>query len=207
MSSVKLVWITPEAEKQIAFCTRVSNFKNQDNPKYKGLLKFCLREGHWSPFEMANMCLEIETTRGISAQIIRHRSFSFQEFSQRYSPVQEVLPIEPRKQDLKNRQNSTADLSEETVEWFNQECQKLNEHTNAVYQEALNRGIAKECARFLMPMASKTKIYMNGTVRSWIHYIQLRTGNGTQKEHLEIAQKAKEILTKELPTIASALDW
>lgn len=206
-SSVKLIWVTPEAEKQIAFITRVSNFKNQDNPNYKGLLKYCLREGHWSPFEMANMCLEIITTRGISAQIMRHRSFSFQEFSQRYSKVQETLPIEPRRQDLKNRQNSTNDLEPETIEWFGRNVAELNEHTQKIYDEALSKGIAKESARFILPMSSSTKLYMNGTIRSWIHYINLRCGNGTQKEHIEIANQAKKIFCEQLPTIASALEW
>lgn len=204
---VRLVWITPDAEKTIAYCTRVSNFKNQDNPKYKGLLKFCIREGHWSPFEMGSMCLEIITTRAISAQIIRHRSFSFQEFSQRYSPVQEFLPIEPRRQDLKNRQNSTNDLSDETKEWFEKQMNSIYENTNKVYEEALEKGIAKESARFLLPLSSMTKLYMNGTIRSWIHYIQLREANGTQLEHMEIAKEAKRIFCEELPTVAEAVGF
>ena len=207
MSQVKLVWITPEAEQTIAYITRVSNFKNQENPKYKGLIKYCLRENHWSPFEMANMCLEIETTRGISAQIIRHRSFSFQEFSQRYSAVQEVMPIEVRRQDDKNRQNSIDDLSDETKQWFADKCEELNEKTQEIYKEALEKGIAKECARFIMPMSSKTKLYMNGTIRSWIHYINLRSSNGTQKEHMEIAEQARKIFIEHLPTVAEALEW
>lgn len=205
--SVKLISVTPNAEETIAFCTRVSNYKNQDNPKYKGLLKYCIREKHWSPFEMANMTLEINTNRGISAQIIRHRSFSFQEFSQRYSEVQEILPIEPRRQDTKNRQNSIDDLSDSTKEWFAAECDKLNGQIQALYNEALEKGIAKECARFMLPMASKTKLYMNGTVRSWIHYIELRSGHGTQKEHMDIALQAKAIFCEQFPTIAAALEW
>ena len=206
-NSVKLIWITPDAEKMIAFITRVSNFKNQDNPKYKGLIKYCLREGHWSPFEMANMTLEIETTRGISAQIIRHRSFSFQEFSQRYSDIQEIMPIEIRRQDTKNRQNSIDNLPSETINWFNHESEQLNNQIQQFYKDCLDKDIAKECARFIMPMSSKTKLYMNGTIRSWIHYIQLRTDNGTQKEHMDIANQAKDIFCKELPTIADALGW
>ena len=204
---VKLHSITPEIEKSIAYATRVSNFQNQDNPKYKGLLKYCIREGHWSPFEMGNICLEITTTRGVSAQIIRHRSFSFQEYSQRYSEVQEILPVEIRRQDTKNRQNSIDDIDEEVKEWWDEEYSRLTKYIQEFYSEAIKKGIAKECARFIMPMSSKTKLYMNGTIRSWIHYINLRSGNGTQKEHKDIALKAKEIFCKELPSIANALEW
>lgn len=206
-SQVKLLWITPKAEEMIAYATRVSNFKNQDNPKFKGLLKYCIREKHWSPFEMANMCLEIETTRGISAQIIRHRSFSFQEFSQRYSEVQEIMDIDIRRQDEKNRQNSISDIDEETKVWFNEEYDKIKKATQELYSKSLEKGVAKECARFIMPMSSKTKIYMNGSIRSWIHYIELRSANGTQKEHMEIAEEAKNIFKKELPNISEALGW
>lgn len=203
--SVKLVWITPNAEETIAFCTRVSNFKNQNNPEFRNLLRYCLKEGHWSPFEMANMCVEIETTRMISAQILRHRSFSFQEFSQRYSKVPQILPVEARRQDLKNRQNSIDDLKPETKEWWQQQCNDLYEHSMQVYSEALHRGVAKECARAILPMSSKTKLYMNGSVRSWIHYLQLRTGNGTQKEHSDIAKKILEIFKREFPVISEVL--
>ena len=206
-NSVKLSWITPDTERNIAFCTRVSNPENQDNPKYKGLLKFCIREGHWSPFEMANMCIEINTTRAISAQIIRHRSFTFQEFSQRYSPVLNMIPIEPRRQDMKNRQNSTDDLEKETRDWFEKQMNGIYENTNKVYTEALERGIAKESARFLLPLSSHTKIYMNGTIRSWIHYIKLRESNGPQLEHVQIANQIRKIFRREMPIIAEAVGF
>lgn len=205
MSEVNLVWITPEAEKQIMYTARVSsNDQNSENTK---LLNYCLKHGHFSIFEMANMCIEIETSRAISAQILRHRSFSFQEFSQRYAKAQGFEVYEARRQDLKNRQNSIDDMSDEDLAWFKVAQQGLHQKSSQLYQEALDRGIAKEQARFLLPMGTTSKLYMNGTVRSWLHYINLRCANGTQKEHIEIAEKCKQIFKQEMPIIAEALEW
>ena len=153
------------------------------------------------------MCVEIETSRAISAQILRHRSFSFQEFSQRYAASIGILTPDVRRQDLKNRQNSIPDLPTETALWWKRECSAHFEKTEQLYQEALDKGIAKECARFVLPMASKTRLYMNGTIRSWIHYVDLRTANGTQSEHQEIATKIKEIMKDNLPVVSNALAW
>lgn len=202
----KLVSITPEAEKVVMYCARVSNPKNQNSENTK-LLDYCIREGHWSIFEMANMCVEIETSRGISAQILRHKSFSFQEFSQRYAPVNSCEIYPARRQDLKDRQNSIDDLDTETKEWFKNIQLDHNKNSQKLYDEALSKGIAKEQARFLLPMSSTTKLYMNGSIRSWITYLQLRCGNGTQIEHKEIADSIKEIFVKELPIIGEALGW
>ena len=204
---VNLVWATPEAEKVIGYCARVSNPKNQKNPKVSGLLKFCIRHGHWSIFEMANMTVEINTTRGIAAQILRHRSFSFQEFSQRYAEMEGFEYVCPRRQDAKNRQNSWDDLEEDDKTWFEYTHKKVQDTTNDFYKEALERGIAKESARFLLPMSVKTRMYMNGTVRSWIHYIQLRTDKSTQKEHRDIAEAVKNIFIEQFPIISEALGW
>lgn len=191
----------------MGFCARVSNPQNQENPSVAGLLRFCLRNGHWSVFEMADMCVEIKTTRGISAQIIRHRSFHFQEFSQRYAAVQEVERVHPRRQDLKNRQSSHDDLPQETIDWFMHAQDDVFGRAQQYYDEALERGIAKESARFLLPMASSTTIYMKGTVRDWIHYINLRTDPGTQLEHRQIAQEIRDIFIEQLPLVAEAMDW
>lgn len=204
---VKLIWLTPDAERQIAYITRVSNFKHQGRKAYKKLLRYCLREGHWSPFEMACMCLEIHTTRAISAQIMRHRSFHFQEFSQRYAAVPSLVTVPARRQDTKNRQNSLDDLDAEIQDWWTTQLSELGEHTVKLYQEALDRGIAKECARFILPLRSYTKLYMQGTLRDWIHYINLRCGHGTQKEHQDIAMRAKQIFIEHFPTIAEACGW
>jgi thymidylate synthase (FAD) len=206
LMETKLVSITPEAEKVVMYCARVSNPKNQNSENTK-LLDYCIREGHWSIFEMANMCVEIETSRGISAQILRHKSFSFQEFSQRYAPVNSCEVYPARRQDLKDRQNSIDDLDRETKEWFKNIQLDHNKNSQKLYDEALSRGIAKEQARFLLPMSSTTKLYMNGSIRSWITYLQLRCGNGTQIEHKEIADSIKEIFVKELPIIGEALGW
>lgn len=211
MEEVKLVWITPEAEKTIQYCARVSNPQGQDkdNPK---LLKYCLDNGHFSVFEMASMCIEINTSRAIARQILRHRSFQFQEFSQRYSAVftldNNPIVSEARRQDLKNRQNSTDDLDEETKDWF-QSAQVANwDYAQSLYDEALMKGIAKECARVFLPEGqTPSRMYMSGSVRSWIHYVQLRAGNGTQKEHQEVAEQIKAIFKKELPVISTALGW
>lgn len=202
-----MVWITPDAEKIIGYCARVSNPANQDNPDVSKLLAYCVKNKHWSVFEMANICIEINTTIPISAQILRHKSFSFQQYSARYSKVQGFEDVEVRRQDNKNRQNSVDDLSEETKNWFDENLKKIKEDTNAFYNEALERGIAKECARFALPQCASTRMYMNGTVRSWIHYLDLRTGNGTQKEHQDIALEIKKIFTELLPTVSAGLGW
>lgn len=203
-----LVWITPEAEKVISYCARVSNPANQENydtaPK---LLEYCIKNKHWSVFEMASMCVEITTSRAISAQILRHKSFSFQEFSQRYAEAQYWINPEPRRQDEKNRQNSVDDLSETVKKDYKAVMTMMNESSAAMYQKFLEWGISKESARFILPMNTMTKLYMSGTIRSWIHYLELRTGNGTQKEHQEIAESIKEIFVKELPSIAETLGW
>jgi len=211
MSSVKLVSVTPDAEKLMAYCARVSNPSNQDSDNYAKLLKYCIDHQHWSIFEMASMSLEINTTRGIAAQILRHRSFNFQEFSQRYADttlLSEEIPVfELRRQDTKNRQNSIDDITDETrVKWNT----KIREHfakSKALYDGMIADGIAKECARFILPLATPTKLYMNGTIRSWIHYINLRSAHGTQKEHMIIANEAKEIFKTQFPIISEALSW
>ena len=204
---VKLISATPDAEKIIGYCARVSNPKNQDNPDVSKLLSYCIKHGHWSIFEMSNMVVEINTTRGIAAQILRHRSFSFQEFSQRYA---EALGFEynpPRRQDKKNRQNSLDDLSNDTKEWYRDAMFATHKSSERLYQLALDKGIAKECARFLLPLSTKTRMYMNGTVRSWIHYIQLRTAPSTQKEHRDIAETIRDIFKSQFPISSEALGW
>lgn len=205
--SCRLVWITPEAERLMGYCARVSNPGNQENPDVAGLLRYCLKHGHWSVFEMADMCVEIATTRSISAQIVRHRSFHFQEFSQRYAAVQAIERAHPRRQDPKNRQSSHDDLPDETLAWFDRVQDEHFAQAQRLYEEALDRGIAKESARFLLPMASATTIYMKGTVRDWIHYVNLRTHPGTQAEHREIALAARDIFAEQLPIVAQALGW
>src|SRR5690606_35117574 len=200
---------TPDAEKTIAHCARVSSPNNQANPDYAKLLSYCIKNGHWSIFEMGNMVVEIETSRAISAQILRHRSFSFQEFSQRYASVDDsgIEIYAARRQDVKNRQNSIDDLSDDIKnEWESRQLDNWKtsfEH----YKWALDNGIAKECARFVLPLGCSTKIYMQGSIRSWIHYLQLRSGNGTQKEHMDIANAIKDIFIEQLPTTAEALQW
>lgn len=203
--NVKLIWITPEAEKQIMYCARVSS-NNQESEDTK-LLKYCIDNKHWSIFQMANLCIEINTSRAISAQILRHSSFNFQEFSQRYAKAQGFIEYEARRQDDKNRQNSIDDMSDNDKLWFKIAQQNLHQKCANLYQQALDKGVAKEQARFLLPMSTKTKLYMNGTIRSWLHYLDLRTGNGTQLEHSEIAKQCRDIFKKELPTIAKALKW
>ncbi|MCO5142771.1 MAG: FAD-dependent thymidylate synthase [Oligoflexia bacterium] len=207
MQSVKLISLTPKAEETMAYCARVSNPANQENPEIAKLLSYCANHGHWSVFEQANMIIEINTCRAVAPQILRHRSFSFQEFSQRYSVADKYIPQEARRQDKKNRQNSIDDLSQETKDWFLQSQNEIWELCFARYQAALEKGIAKECARTLLPLNTATRLYMNGTVRSWIHYIQLRTKADTQKEHREIAESCKQIFIQELPLVAQALGW
>lgn len=203
---VKFVHVTPEPEKLIAYCARVSS-PNQENPEIEKLLGYCIKNKHWSIFEMASMCVEITTSRAIAQQILRHRSFHFQEFSQRYAEVQEIESFPARKQDLKNRQNSTDDLSEDIKEWFLEAQLKVKSTAAHFYKEALAKGIAKEQARFLLPLSTQTKLYMHGTVRDWIHYLNLRTDVSTQLEHREIALAIRTIFIKEFPTISKALEY
>jgi len=203
----KLIWVTPDSEKLIAYCARVSNPKNQDNEDYKNLLQYCIKNKHWSIFEMANMCVEIETSRAISAQILRHKSFNFQEFSQRYAKVQDFELYNARRQDEKNRQNSIDNLSKKTKEWFELTQKDVQCISMTAYHDSLKKGIAKEQARFLLPMSISTKLYMSGSIRSWIHYLDLRCGNGTQKEHKEIAESIKKIFIKEFPILSESLQY
>jgi thymidylate synthase (FAD) len=206
---VKLVHCTPEAEHLITDMARVSAPKNQGNyDTAPRLIKYLIKHKHWSPFEMATMCVEINTTRDIAAQIIRHRSFSFQEFSQRYADVKELGEIsvpELRRQDTKNRQNSVADLDPELVIAFERRIRMLFAESQELYDDMLEAGVAKECARKVLPMNSPSRIYMQGTLRSWMHYIQLREANGTQKEHQDIALACKAIFEQQFPSIAQAL--
>ena len=204
---VKLIHATPEAEKHMGYCARVSNPANQDNPEVSKLLGYCAKNGHWSVFEMAAMCVEITTSRGISPQILRHRSFSFQEFSQRYASPTDFVVYGARRQDVKNRQSSHDDLSQETQDWFNKTQNETWDKSKALYDEAIEKGIAKECARFLLPASTETRLYMHGTVRSWIHYLQLRTTPGTQKEHRDIAVACQGIFSEQFPETAKALGW
>ena len=211
MNNTSLISITPDAEKTIAYCARVSNPNGQDRTEYSKLLKYCIDHGHWSIFEMANMVLEINTNRGIAAQILRHRSFSFQEFSQRYADTSflgdSISTPDLRSQDDKNRQNSIDDLDQEVKHKYNVQMRELFSKTKALYDDMVSSGVAKECARFVLPLATPTRMYMNGTIRSWIHYINLRTANGTQKEHMDLALMCKNIFIKQLPTISEALEW
>ena len=208
--TVKLVSITPDAEKTMAYIARVSNPSNQDNEKYSGLLKYCIKHNHWSVFEQSSMTLEIETTRAIAAQILRHRSFTFQEFSQRYADSTKLgkIPIpEYRKQDLKNRQNSTNDLDEFIQQNLELQTKTLFDSCVALYESMLKQGVAKECARMVLPLATPTRIYMTGSCRSWAHYINLRSAHGTQKEHMEIANACKEVFIEQFPSVSEALEW
>ena len=209
--NVKLVSVTPDAEQTMAYVARVSNPNNQENPNYAKLLGYCIKHNHWSVFEQSFMTLEIETTRGLAAQILRHRSFTYQEFSQRYADstlLSETIPLpELRRQDTKNRQNSIDDIDPFMVQKYQM---LMQQHFNAgmeLYQKMLAEGIAKECARFVLPLSTPTRLYMSGSCRSWIHYIQLRSANGTQKEHMEIAEACKQIFAEQFPTVAEALEW
>lgn len=204
---VRFVHCTPEAEKLMAYCARASNPSNQNNPEFSKLLVYCAKNGHWSVFEMASLCVEITTSRGIAPQILRHRSFSFQEFSQRYASPTDFVTYEARRQDMKNRQNSLDDLDSETKNWFDRRQHQIWAHAKESYDEAISKGIAKECARFFLPASTETKLYMHGTLRSWIHYIQLRTTPGTQKEHRDIALECQEIFCEAFPETGRALEW
>lgn len=204
--TVSLVHTTPDAEQLIAYMARVSNPDNQDNPESERLIKYLIKHKHWSPFEMVNMCVEIETTRSVAAQILRHRSFSFQEFSQRYAKVAKPAAIpQLRRQDTKNRQNSVDDLDFYTIKDFNVKINSLFELSDNLYTEMLAAGVAKECARDILPLSTLTKLYMNGNLRSWIHYIDLRTANGTQHEHKLVAQGVKQVFKEQFPLIYRAV--
>ena len=209
--NVKLVSVTPDAEKTMGYVARVSNPANQDNPKGAGLLSYCIKHGHWSVFEQAHMTIEINTTRGLAAQILRHRSFTFQEFSQRYadsSLLGDNIPLfEIRRQDEKNRQNSIDDVDPFLIQKYEVKIEKHFKQAMKIYQEMLKDGIAKECARFVLPLATPTRLYMTGSIRSWIHYIDLRASHGTQKEHTEIVNQIKSIFVDELPVVSEALEW
>ena len=206
MHNVRLVHTTPDAEQLIAYMARVSNPDNQDNPESERLIRYLIKHKHWSPFEMVNMCVQIETTRSVAAQILRHRSFSFQEFSQRYAQVAEPAMIpQLRRQDTKNRQTSVDDLDPYTVKDFTIKINSLFELSESLYKEMLQAGVAKECARDVLPLSTPTKLYMNGTLRSWLHYTELRCANGTQYEHKLIADQVKGIIEQEFPTIYAAM--
>ena len=205
MHTANLIWITPDAEALIAKLARVSNPQNEDNPDYKGLIKYLIKHKHWSPFEMASMCVEIRTTRAISPQILRHRSFSFQEFSQRYAEAVDAHVPQLRRQDKKNRQNSTDDLDDGIQLEFDQRIHAHFDESFNLYQDMLASGIAKECAREVLPLSTETRLYMSGTIRSWLHYIDLRSDNGTQREHMSIARSIGDILATKCPLISRAM--
>ena len=210
MNSVKLITVTPNAEETMGYIARVSNPNNQNNPVVDGLLGYCIKHGHWSVFEQAHMTLEIETTRGLAAQILRHRSFTFQEFSQRYANANLLDNIEVpdlRSQDSKNRQNSIDDIPQDKKETLQK---KISDHFSAamsLYDELIKEGVAKECARFVLPLSTPTRIYMTGSVRSWIHYIDLRSAHGTQKEHMDLVHEVRQIFKQQFPICSKALNW
>jgi thymidylate synthase (FAD) len=204
VSAAGFISITPEAEKLILSCARVSSDQSNESV---GLIKYLIRNKHWSPFEMAGAVAEIRTSRTIAHQILRHRSFSFQEFSQRYAQATNVIIYQGRTQATENRQSSVDDLSQNTQLWWVNAQKDIHKKSTELYREAIKRGIAKECARFVLPEATETKLYMSGTIRSWIHYFDLRCDEHTQLEHREIALELREDLTESLPTIAEALGW
>tara|TARA_B100000029_G_scaffold322930_1_gene315291 strand:- start:13 stop:666 length:654 start_codon:yes stop_codon:yes gene_type:complete len=210
-TQIKLVSVTPDAEKTMGYVARVSNPNNQENPKVAGLLSYCIKHGHWSVFEQAHMTVEINTTRGLAAQILRHRSFTYQEFSQRYADVsylREHIPLpELRSQDDKNRQNSIDDVDPSIIEKYNKKMRAQFDASIDLYKEMLRDGIAKECARFVLPLATPTRLYMTGSVRSWIHYIHLRSAHGTQKEHMDLVENIRKVFMKQFPIVSQALDW
>jgi len=208
---IKLVSVTPDAEKHMAYVARVSNPNNQGNDQFAGLLKYCINHGHWSVFEQAFMTVEINTTRGLAAQILRHRSFTFQEFSQRYADtnlLDSMIPVpELRSQDDKNRQNSNDDIPQEKKEEYQALIARHFSEAMDLYNALLHEGVAKECARFVLPLATPTRIYMTGSVRSWVHYIDLRSAHGTQKEHMDVVAGIRSIFSEQFPTVAAALEW
>ena len=205
MHTAQLVHLTPKAEELIAYMARVSNPNNQDNPSYTGLIRYLIKHKHWSPFEMVNMCVEIETTRSVAAQILRHRSFSFQEFSQRYSKTQKSKVIDIRRQDTKNRQNSIDDIDQFTKQEFQIKQKQLADLSYKLYEEMLAAGVAKECARDVLPLSTPTKLYMNGTLRSWLHYCDLRCANGTQLEHKMVADSVRSLINQHFPAVSAAM--
>jgi thymidylate synthase (FAD) len=209
--TVKLISATPDAEKHIAYCARVSNPKNQENSNFEGLLKYCIKNQHWSIFEHAFLTVEINTSLAIATQILRHRSFTFQQFSQRYADSTELqieVPVpDLRRQDTKNRQNSTDDLGDYVKLGLQEEIRKHFDYSLKLYNKMLEKGVAKECARFVLPQATQTRLYMSGSLRSWMHYIDLRSAHGTQAEHMEVAEAIRCIFTCQFPTISSALGW
>ena len=209
--NVKFVSITPDAEKMMAYIARVSNPKNQDNENFSGLLKYCIKHNHWSVFEQSSMTLEIETTRGLAAQILRHRSFTYQEFSQRYADTKLLdsqIPVpDLRSQDLKNRHNSNDDIPQEKKEEYQALIARHFDDAMNLYNALLDEGVAKECARFVLPLATPTRLYMTGSCRSWVHYINLRSAHGTQKEHMDIAHECRRIFTEQFPAVSEALEW
>jgi len=211
MQQVKLTSVTPKAEETMGYVARVSNPNNQDNPNVAGLLSYCIKHQHWSVFEQAHMTVEIETTRGLAAQILRHRSFTFQEFSQRYASTNllDTMICVPdlRSQDLKNRQNSNDDIPQDKKDALQAKIAVHFSDAMDLYNELLDEGVAKECARFVLPLATPTRLYMTGSVRSWVHYIDLRSAHGTQKEHMEIAEMVRSIFIQEFPTVSKALGW
>ena len=209
--NVKFVSITPDAEKTMAYIARVSNPSNQQNENYSGLLKYCIKHNHWSVFEQSSMTLEIETTRGLAAQILRHRSFTFQEFSQRYADTKlldtEIPVPDLRSQDIKNRQNSNDDIPQEKKEEYQALIARHFDDAMNLYNALLDEGVAKECARFVRPLATPTRLYMTGSCRSWIHYINLRSAHGTQREHMDVVEKARSIFVEQFPAVSEALEW
>ena len=209
MHKVQLVHSTKDGDDLIAYMARVSNPLGQNNTENSArLIKYLINHKHWSPFEMVNMCVEISTTRSIAQQIIRHRSFAFQEFSQRYAQVTEQVQLPAlRSQDTKNRQNSIDDLNPSVVDYFHSQIRQLYDQSELLYNAMLSSGVAKECAREVLPLATPTKLYMNGSLRSWIHYVELRCGNGTQLEHKIIADQCKELISSCFPRVFEALKF
>jgi len=206
MHTATLVHATNDGEKLIAYMARVSNPNNQDNPSYSKLIKYLITHKHWSPFEMVNMCVQIDTTRSVASQILRHRSFSFQEFSQRYSAVT-GSPVMPqlREQDTTNRQNSTDTLPQQLTDELKSKIEDLYSHAQDTYSLLLANGVAKECARDVLPLSSPTKLYMNGSLRSWLHYCDLRCANGTQLEHKLIADQIKLLIKQQFPLVYTSM--
>ena len=211
MTKINLVSVTPDAEKHMAYVARVSNPNNQGSDNFAGLLRYCIKHQHWSVFEQAFMTVEINTTRGLAAQILRHRSFTFQEFSQRYADtnlLDSIIPVpELRSQDSKNRQNSNDDIPQEKKEEYQALIARHFSDAMDLYNALLDKGVAKECARFVLPLATPTRIYMTGSVRSWVHYIDLRSAHGTQKEHMDVAEGVRKIFTEQFPVVSEALEW
>ena len=211
MTKINLVSVTPDAEKHMAYVARVSNPNNQGSDNFSGLLRYCIKHQHWSVFEQAFMTVEINTTRGLAAQILRHRSFTFQEFSQRYADTNLLdsrIPVpELRSQDSKNRQNSNDDIPQEKKEEYQALIARHFSDAMDLYNALLDKGVAKECARFVLPLATPTRIYMTGSVRSWVHYIDLRSAHGTQKEHMDVAEGVRKIFTEQFPVVSEALEW